>query len=179
MEQQVRPPYVTFEVRSVEDRAASMAAGHFVGKDVNYAIVTPSGSKDRIEKIAEEWLDGMAEGVRQERIPGEWLEAYTRKYKIWRETREVPEDGTPIMSWPALSPSQAKAILDANVRTLEDLVAANESTLAAIGMGARALKEKAKAWLDSADTTGKTAEELNDLRQQVHISFQDTIKSGF
>jgi hypothetical protein len=167
MEQQVRPPYVTFEVRSVEDRAASMTAGHFVGKDVNYAIVTPSGSKDRIEKIAEEWLDGMAEGVRQERIPGEWLEAYTRKYKIWCETREVPEDGTPIMSWPALSPSQAKAILDANVRTLEDLVAANESTLAAIGMGARALKEKAKAWLDSADTTGKTAEELNDLRQQV------------
>jgi hypothetical protein len=90
MEQQVRPPYVTFEVRSVEDRAASMTAGHFVGKDVNYAIVTPSGSKDRIEKIAEEWLDGMAEGVRQERIPGEWLEAYTRKYKIWCETREVP-----------------------------------------------------------------------------------------
>lgn len=167
MEQKARPPYVTFETRSIEDRAASMAAGHYVGKDVNYAIVTPSGSKDRIEKIAEEWLQGMAEGVAQDRIPGEWLEAYERKYKTWCETREVPEDGTPILGWPALSPSQAKAILDANVRTLEDLVVANESTLTAIGMGARALKEKAKAWLDSADTTGKTAEELGDLRQQV------------
>ena len=167
MEQQVRPPYVMFEVRSIEDREASMAQGHFVGKDLNYAIVTPSGSKDRIEKIAEEWLKGMEEGVRQERIPSEWFEGYTRKYNTWKETREIPEDGTPVLGWPALSPSQAKALLDANVRTLEDLVVANESTLAAIGMGARALKDKAKAWLDTAENTGKVAEELGSLRAQV------------
>lgn len=176
MEEKARPPYVMFEVRSVEDREASIEAGHYVGKDVNYAIVTPSGSKDRIEKVAEEWLANMEEGVKQERIPGEWLEAYTKKYETWKETREVPEDGTPILSWPALSPSQAKAILDANVRTLEDLVAANESTLAAIGMGARALKEKAKAWLDSAQDTGKTAEELDSLRKQVD-TLAETVKS--
>lgn len=167
MEQKARPPYVMFETRAVEDREASLAAGHYVGKDVNYAIVTPSGSKDRMEKVAEEWLASMEEGVRQERIPGEWLEAYTKKYRTWVETREVPEDGTSILGWPAVSPAQAKAILDANVRTLEDLAEANEATLTAIGMGARALKEKAIAWLDTANSTGKTAEELDDLRKKV------------
>ena len=167
MDDKIRPPYVTFETRVVEDRHASTEQGRFVGKDVNYAIVTPSGSKDRIEKVAEEWLAGMEEGVKQERIPGEWLEAYTRKYKTWCETREMPEDGTPILGWPGVSPAQSKAILDANVRTLEDLAEANESTLTAIGMGARALKEKAKAWLDTADNTGKAAEELDSLRKQV------------
>lgn len=167
MEEKARPPYVIFETRVVEDRQASTEAGRFVGKDVNYAIVTPSGSKDRIEKVAEDWLAGLEEGVRQDRIPGEWLEAYHRKYKSWCETREIPEDGTSIMSWPAVSPAQVKAILDANVRTVEDLAAANESTLAAIGMGARSLKEKAQAWLDSATSTGKTAEELDELRKTV------------
>ncbi len=167
MDEKARPPYVMFETRTVEDREATIAAGRYVGKDVNYAIVTPSGSKDRIEKIAEEWLAGLEEGVKQERIPGEWLEGYTRKYRTWVETREMPEEGTPVMGWPAISPSQAKAILDANVRTLEDLAEANESTLTAIGMGARALKEKAKAWLDTADGTGKAAEELDSLRKQV------------
>jgi len=167
MEEKARPPYVTFETRVVEDRQASTEQGRFVGKDVNYAIVTPSGSKDRIEKVAEEWLAGLEEGVRQDRIPGEWLEAYHRKYKTWCETREVPEDGTSIIAWPAVSPAQVKAILDANVRTVEDLAAANESTLASIGMGARALKEKAQAWLDTATSTGKTAEELDELRKSV------------
>ena len=167
MEEKARPPYVIFETRVVEDRQASTEQGRFVGKDVNYAIVTPSGSKDRIEKVAEEWLAGLEEGVRQDRIPGEWLEAYHRKYKAWCESRELPEDGTAIAAWPAISPAQVKAILDANVRTVEDLAAANESTLASIGMGARALKEKAQAWLDTASSTGKTAEELDELRKTV------------
>lgn len=165
MDEKARPPYVMFETRAVEDREASIAAGHYVGKDVNYAIVTPSGSKDRIEKVAEEWLAGMEEGVKQERIPGEWLEAYRKKFAVWLETKEVPEDGTPVLGWPAISPSQSKALLDANVRTLEELAQANESTLTAIGMGARALKSKAQAWLDTAESTGKSAEELDTLRQ--------------
>lgn len=167
MDDKIRPPYVTFETRVVEDRHASTEQGRFVGKDVNYAIVTPSGSKDRIEKVAEEWLAGLEEGVRQDRIPGEWLEAYRRKYAAWCESREIPEDGTAIAAWPAVSPAQVKSILDANVRTVEDLAVANESTLTAIGMGARALKEKAQAWLDTAKSTGKTAEELDELRKTV------------
>jgi len=166
MEQKARPPYVMFETRAIEDRAASLAAGHYVGKDVNYAIVTPSGSKDRIEKIAEEWLAGLEEATQQERFPREWLEAYRSKYKTWVETREIPEDGTPILGWPALSPAQAQAILNANVRTLEDLAEANESTLTAIGMGARSLKEKAIAWLATAQDTGKVAEEVDSLRKE-------------
>lgn len=174
MDDKARPPYVVFETRAIEDRGASLEAGHYVGKDVNYAIVTPSGSKDRIEKIAEEWLTGLEEAVNQERFPREWLEAYRSKYKTWVETREVPEDGTPILGWPALSPAQAQAILNCNVRTLEDLAVANEATLTAIGMGARSLKGKAKAWLETAEDTGKVAEEVDSLRKQVEALTETT-----
>ena len=173
MEEKARPPYVVFETRAIEDRAGTLENGHYSTRDVHYAIVTPSGSKDRIEKIATEWLASLKEAVQQDRFPGDWLDAYERKYKTWLEGKEIPEDGTPILGWPAVSPAQSQAIIAANVRTLEDLAAANESTLTAIGMGARALKEKARAWLDSAESTGKTAEELNDLRKQVEALTKD------
>lgn len=155
---QERPPYVTFEYRSVEDREASLAAGHYVGKDVGYAIITPAGSKDKIERVADEWFANLRQSVSEERFPGEWLDGFEKMYKRWKENLETPEEGTAIMSWPAISPSQQKAILNANVRTVEDLAVANEPTLVAIGMGARSLQMKARSWLETANDVGKIAE---------------------
>lgn len=162
-----QPAYVIFELRAVEDRNATIEAGHVVYKDVAYAIVTPAGTKDRIEKEAEAWLKDLEEGVRQERIPAAWLQAYRQAFKAWEESREVPEVGTPITSWPGVTPAQAKMLLDLNFRTVEQLAEATEEGMTRMGMGGRALKSKAQAFLDAANDTGKTAEELASLRQQV------------
>lgn len=162
-----QPAYVIFELRAVEDRNATIEAGHVVYKDVAYAIVTPAGTKDRIEKEAEAWLRDLEEGVHQERIPAAWLQAYRQAFKAWEESREVPEIGIPITSWPGVTPAQAKMLLDLNFRTVEQLAEATEEGMARMGMGGRALKSKAQAFLDAANDTGKTAEELASLRQQV------------
>jgi len=166
MSQEARPPYVTFETRQVEDRTASIEAGHYVAKDVHYAIITPSGSKDRLEKIAEEWLKDIEAAVREERFPAQWAEGYKAGYKAFLEGKELPEDGTPILTWPPLSPAQVRTIIDADVRTVEDLAAANEATLTRIGIGGRAFKQQAQAWLDTVKDTGKVAAELTALRKE-------------
>ena len=166
MSQEARPPYVTFETRQVEDRTASIDAGHYVAKDVHYAIITPSGSKDRLEKIAEEWLKDIEAAVREERFPAQWAEGYKAGYKAFLEGKELPEDGTPILTWPPLSPAQVRTIIDADVRTVEDLAAANEATLTRIGIGGRAFKQQAQAWLDTVKDTGKVAAELTALRKE-------------
>jgi hypothetical protein len=57
-----------------------------------------------------------------------------------------------------------KSLLDAKVRTVEDLAQANEETIAMLGMGGRALKDKAVSWLQSANSTGKVTEELAAMR---------------
>lgn len=169
-EEKARPPYVAFETRAVEDRNASIEQGHFVAKDVIFALVTPAGSRDRMEKQADDWLRDLKDAVHQDRFPGEWFEAYERKHKAFVESQEVPEEGTPIMSWPALSPAQVRTVLSANVRTVEDLAVANEETIQRIGMGSRALKEKAIAWLEAANGPGKVAEDLHDLRTKLEES---------
>lgn len=164
--QQARPPYVQFELRAVEDRAASQDAGHYVAKDVAYAIITPAGSRDRIEKIAEEWLRDMGEQVRQERLPIEWHRHYQTIYAAWKEGREAPETGTSIRQWPVVSPAQVELLINLRIRTVEDLAAANEEAIARMGMGGRALKQKAVDWLASASGIGKNVEVTAALRAE-------------
>jgi hypothetical protein len=161
------PPYVVFEYRTIEDRAASIEAGHFVGKEVAYALITPAGTKDRFEKEAEVWLRDLAEAVQQERFPAAWLTAYKQAFKDWQEARETPENGTAITGWPAISQPQARMLLDLNFRTVEQLAEATEEGIGRMGMGGRALKAKAQAYLDASNGPGKVAAELDELRVQI------------
>ena len=172
MSDQPKPPYVEFEVRPVEDRSASEAEGHLVYRDEVFAIVTPAGTRDRLEKVAKDWIEGLKEGAQQDRIPHSWVEAYQHKLSLFMTNQEVPLDGTPIQSMTTLSPAQVKNCLNANIRTVEDLAEATEEAMLRIGMGGRELKQKAKAWLDTVSKNGKPAQELNDLR--VKTATQDT-----
>lgn len=162
--EEARPPYVMFEVRAVEDRDASIAAGQYKTRDENFVLITPQGSKDRIERVAHEWFDSMDEQVRQNRMPADWVRQFKAAFEAWKAGREIPVEGTAILTWPVLSPSQSKSCIDAQVRTVEDLAAANEETLNRIGMGARALKEKATVWVKSAGGNGKVVEEIASLK---------------
>lgn len=159
-----RPPYVTFEVRGEEDRSASIEAGHFVAKDVVYAIITPQGSKDRIERLAKDWLENMQAEVQSGRFPAEWLTRFKEMYKAWEEGRELPLSGTSVTQWPAASPAQVKQLQTVHIRTVEDLATCNEETLNRLGMGGRALKQKAVEWLAASKNVGKVAEEMASLK---------------
>lgn len=164
MADEPRLPYVRFETRPVEDRAKSIEAGHMQYRDVHFAIITPAGTKDIIEKPVEDWLLSLQEGVNQERIPQHWLREYRAAYEHYKTTQENPEFGTAVKNWPSITPAQVQVLLNANLRSIEDVAEANEEAVARIGMGGRALKEKARAWLDSAKDTGVTAAELDALR---------------
>ena len=161
-----RPPYVEFKFRSVEDRNASLAAGHYVARDVAYAFITPAGSKDRTEKIAEEWLKHLDMEVKQQRFPAEWLKHYKAAYEAWKEDRELPPTGTALSSWPPLSPAQLENLLQLRIRTVEDLASANEEAIMRMGMGGRALKSLAEEWLRTSKGIGQTTATISELRRE-------------
>lgn len=164
---QERPPYVSFEKRAVEDRAASIEAGHYVAKDIDICFITPAGSKDRIERVASEWLEQIRQQAGEGRFPQEWVRHYSEVYRAWCENQEIPENGTSVKSWSIASPAQVQMLLQLNLRTVEDVAAANEETIARIGMGGRALKQQAQSWLSSSNDVGKVAQENTALRVAV------------
>lgn len=160
---QPRPPYVTFELRPEEDRAQTIESGSYVAVDVPYAIITPQGSKDRIERKVDEWFPQLDQQAREGRIPSEWVRSFKADFAEWTAGNEVPEKGHPVKNWPAASPAQIKTLLTAGLRTVEDLAVANEEAIMRLGMGGRALKQRAEEWLRSSEH-GRKAEEFAALR---------------
>jgi hypothetical protein len=160
-----RPPYAEFFETQVEDREASLQAGHYVGKPVHMVRLRQVGSRDHVDKVAEDWLKTIHQNPNM--MP-EWVIRFRAAYDQFKQGLEPVVDGTHIKMWPAVSPAQAATIIGAGIRSVEDLAAANESALARIGIGARELQRKALTWLETARTTGKAAAEIDSLR--VHNS---------
>lgn len=173
MDKEERPAYVRFEKRAEEDRDATIKAGHFVGRDVDFVLITPPGSKDEVVKKVADWLPQLRVNVKDNRMPGELADRYLKAYEHWARGEEIPPTGTPIKGWPVLSPSQQKTCIEgANIRTVEDLAQANGEAISRLGMGGYELKQKAEAWLKASSSIGTVVQENVALRIKV-----DTLES--
>lgn len=157
------PPYIVFEKRAVERRRDDGTAFYV---DTDFAIVTPHGSKDNVEKVVEEWFARLKEEVRQQRFPQTWLDAYKSAYAAWQSDQAPPVIGTDIRMWPVATPAEIKTLLEMHITSVEVLAQANEETLSRLGMGARLLKQKAIDWLTSkSDST--MVEAMGALRASI------------
>ena len=161
-----RPCYIEFELSAQEDRNESIAQGMPVYKDVEMAYLTPTGSQgtSRVPKfITAKLLDAWRHGdkIRQGPIP-----YYIEAYEAWKAGLDIPANGLDVKNWPGVTPAQLRTCQEAGVRTVEDLAAANADTIRKLGMGAVSLVEKAKGYLDNAETN-KAAEEISALRIKI------------
>ena len=171
MSEAATAPWVEFRKVSEEDRQASVDAGTYIARDVDYAFITPAGSKDCIEKPVKEWFEQLATQVENNRFPAEWLKAFRTRYESWVESGEIPVQGTSVKNWAVASPSQIEMLLKINVRTVEQLAVANEEVISRLGMGGRNLVEKAKAYAQQRESgVGKLAEENANLKQRLEQS---------
>lgn len=161
-----RPPFIQFHDMSVEDRNATIAAGHLVMKSQHMVTVRQIGSKDGPEFIAEEWIRQQEEMAQRGRLPAEWASSYRKQYEAWKAGMDGPVNGFPIREWSAVNRAMAEGMIAVGIVSVEDLAAANEEALGRIGMGARGLQQKARAWLETRNG-GVNPEELAALRAEV------------
>ena len=165
----IRPPYVRFKRVAVRDHAKSTDAGYEVTRDEDFACITPPGSRDCVEKVATEWLKEIEAKSRNgdQGWPFEFVQGFRMAYEQYLQQNEMPPMGTPVRGFPLLQPSEQQRCLSASILTVEDLAAANEQSLSRIGMGARAMSEKASTWLRSRDDgSAKVASENVNLRAE-------------
>lgn len=138
-------PHVRFETRSEEDRAGSIEQGRKVYRDRDWVIITPPGGKDVVENHAEQWLANIRDRSQVGQYDPEWVDTFSKMYSLFKEGKELPEEGTPLrMSTTIFTPAEIANCLAVNIRTLEQLANANEEAMGRIGMGGRALKLRAQ-----------------------------------
>lgn len=153
-ERSERPAYVRFKTVTVEDKEASLRDGHWTGRDIHYALITPPYSRDIIEIKVSQWKLNMAQDVRNVRMPDEWQQNYLRQYDAWTKGLEVPLSGVPIKGWGVISPAQQEMLIRLGILTVEDMAQVNSEGLQRIGMGAVEIKNKAAAWLAQLNDKG-------------------------
>lgn len=167
---QPRPPFVEFKQVARPDPKASLEAGMAMTKNVNMAFIMQPGSRDQLEIRAEDWLksikDKMLTGA-HDAYPPEWVDGFHKKFDLWRQGLESPLMGKPIREWPVASPAEVENCIAARILTVEDLANATEEALGKIGMGARALREKAREWLAAAADHGKSVERIAALESKI------------
>jgi hypothetical protein len=153
-------PYVRFEYRPVEDRTVPSTDGVTHLKDMAWAVIRAPGSRDSVEKLAEDWLNGLPQLAKDGRIPPSWPSEYRNAFSEWVKTGETPVDGTAIRTWPPLRPAAREMLLSMGVVTVEQLASANEEIVNRLGMGGVSTRQMAQNWLKEAKTTGALAQEL-------------------
>jgi len=153
--------YVDFELRPEEDREQTIAQGMPIFKDVEFAIITMPGGGLVVDKqITDSLLHEWRHGDNRRKPPSPF--AFTA-YEAWKEGREAPVNGTDLKNWPGVTPAQLKTCQNATIRTIQDLASANADTIRRLGMGGVAMVEKAKSYLDSAESN-KASEEVASLK---------------
>ena len=172
-----RPPYIEFEEREIEDRAQTIATGHYSTKDRTIAIIVRPGSRDTLEKWADEYLVELQSKARQGTINPLWYPAIKAKYDEYKNgSTGTGLTGTPLVTWPIMSKSQVKMFVNAGIKTVEDLADVPDSELQNIGTGAMAMKQRARLWLQEASGTGKLVERQADLERKLG-ELADLVKS--
>ena len=166
-EMKARPPHLRFENIAVEDRNATVEAGHPVFKEVAHVHLTPVGSRDSVTKEVSEWLLQNQRQVDEERLPREWADNFRRAFEHWKAGEEMPLNGSPIRTWPGASAAEIASCKAVHVLTVEDLAQANDETVRRLGMGGLELKKRALRFLDEAHGAGRLVAENAALRAEL------------
>lgn len=161
-----QPAFAQFYTEAKHLPKASEQAGHYVAIDMDMVEVRQIGSVNSVKFKVEQWLKQNDIEVTQGRMPSEHAEKYRESYRRWKAGQELPIEGTPIKSWPVITPAQVKMVLEVGVRTVEELSELSDEGLKRIGMGAIELKNKAKAWMAASQDKGKLAQEMAALQQE-------------
>lgn len=156
-----------FYVKPVQNNFRSQAEGRPIFEDREYVqVIVPGDTKSEVNREV------------QDRDKDRWPEQYRR----FKEDAEQATDGTPLEQWPAVSVSQVAELKAKKIRTVEQLASVSDSALQNLGLGARQLRDRAKAWLEAAagnapldaalQREAKLQEEIDALKAQMNSLIQ-------
>jgi len=156
-----------FYVKAVQHNFRSQEEGRPIFVDKDYVrIIIPGDTRSEVDREVQD--------KDKDRWPEQW-----RRFK---EDAEEATDGTPLEQWPAVSVSQVAELKAKKIRTVEQLAGVSDGQLQNLGLGARQLRDRAKAFLEAAAGNApldaallresKLQEEIDALKAQMNSLIQ-------
>lgn len=158
--------YPQFYIKAAENKVMSREAGRPIFEDQEWVMITIRGDRNSKQ-------DRPVTDQDRSRWPG--------LYTAFKNGQKLAEFGTPLEHWPMMTRSDAENMKYHNVYTVEDLAGLSDQAIQTIGMGARDLVEKAKAFIEKAADSAapqRMAEEINQLKDQVESLLRNNRELG-
>lgn len=148
--------FVKFRYEAVRNAARSEAEGVDQFDNVEMCEMFIPGSRDSFNTV-------VTDQIKRE---------YAAQYNAWKQGEERPVDGIPLSEWAELAarPDTVASLKALHIHTLEQLAEASDTAVTRLGMGAMALREKAKKTIESMSDSGvlrRTIEENETLKLKV------------
>lgn len=121
---------------------------------VEYAKKGSNGAttQEKIARLSKAAKDGRTSPVWQV------IEPY---YEHWKKGQDEPTSGTSLDAWPAITPGQAAQYRLLHLRSVEDVSQMTDNDCDRFGMGARGLRDKARAFVQAKGGQAAMADELS------------------
>lgn len=168
--------FVDFYEKAIENKVASEEQGRPIFNTAIMAKVVCPGQKNQemhheLIRYAEPDKEGGEPSI-MKKNEGVMMR-FRRQYEAWKEGRESVElNGTPLSEFPALTASQRATMERLEIYTVDQLADVPDGALGDMGMGAREIREKAKAYLESASGGAgvtKLAAENERLKEEMEM----------
>jgi len=161
-----QPPFVRWEfVECGLNAEATKTAGRPIPAVKPFAFIMQHGSKDVVERDAEEWLAQIREKSLQGQYNPEWVERFQRQYEAFCKGQELPAEGTPVRTWPAPNREQVIRLLALGIQTVEQLSAIPDAGLSNIGLDGRHLRDLARNFIEAGHNSAGLAKKVADLEE--------------
>lgn len=161
--------HVEFYSEAVENKAKSAVEGRPIYEDREFVKIKFPGDPKRVH------VAPANEGYRRDQETNAWIsyrEDFPKHYERFKAGMEQMAEGTPISELPFLTEAKRKELRALNILTAEQLAGLDGSFLSRLGMGGRALKDQATAYLSHARDTAlesRLAGENAELRDQIAL----------
>lgn len=148
------------------DAEKSKEAGYEVPKMITFIQITPHGHRgDPMEFFADDFIERKTQESRDNRFDPRWVAEMREALTEWRNGKELPRTGTPLMLWERILKSRREQ-LAARFPTLEDLAACPDSGLGLIGLDGRVLRDMAAAEMQAKKDLSPIVKELADAKEE-------------
>lgn len=163
-----RCPYFLFQEREHGiDKDASDEKGYDVPKMVTFILIVPHGHRgDPLEFFADEFIERKTIEAKSGRYDYSWVKEFKEGLAMFREGREIPRNGTPIITWERILKSRREQ-LRSRFPTIEDLASIPDSALSEIGLDGRVLRDMAKADIQAKKDLSPIVKELAEANETI------------
>lgn len=157
-----RVPYFYFEEKECgEDAEKSLELGYAVPKMKTMIRILPHGHRgDPYEFFAEDFIPRKDQEARSGRYDPNWVDEFKAGLKRYREGKEIPRSGTPLITYERLLKSRREQLAP-KFPTVEDLAAVPDSALGDIGLDGRILRDMALSDIQAKKDLSPVVKELS------------------